>query len=84
MKRLTLSLISIILVSAAALAQNLYVNCGQVTYVFPSDRTGSMPYGGLGTTLEIMGKTFTISDINSMYVASGEVTDNLVTVAYQG
>ncbi|MDE6052136.1 MAG: carbohydrate-binding domain-containing protein [Paramuribaculum sp.] len=84
MKRLTLSLISIILVSAAALAQNLYVNCGPVTYVFPSDRTGSMPYGGLGTTLEIMGKTFTISDINSMYVASGEVTDNLVTVAYQG
>jgi len=62
-------------------AQTLNVVVGNVTYQFPASQTGEMTYAD-GTTLTIMGKAFTISDLNQVYVDNTAVTDNLVSVSY--
>ena len=64
-------------------AQTLNVTVGNVTYLFPADQTGDMTYTD-GTTLTVMGKSFTISDITAMSVDETAVTPNLVQVAYNG
>lgn len=64
-------------------AQTLHVVVGHVTYDFPAVQTGTMTYQD-GTSLTIMGKTFAVSDITHMYVDQSDVTDNSVTVSYQG
>lgn len=64
-------------------AQTLNVRVGDVLYQFPSADTGDMTYNG-GTTLTIMGKTFTISDITSLTVDYSEVAANSVMVTYDG
>ncbi len=69
--------------AATATAQTLNVKVGSVTYQFPSAQTGEMTYND-GTTLTVMGKTFQLSDISSMTVDNTSVTDNLVSVAYDG
>ena len=48
-----------------------------------SDNSNHMTYSN-GTTLTIMGKEFAISDITGMVVDKSEVTDNQVTVSYNG
>ena len=82
MKRILTS-IAALLATLTLAAQTLNVKVGNVTYLFPAAQTGEMTYAD-GTTLTIMGKVFTISDISSMTVDNTEVTDNLVTVAYSG
>ena len=82
MKQTLLTLIAV-LAGMAATAQTLNVQVGQVTYQFPATQTGEMNFTG-GTTVTIMGKTFTITDITSMYTDESKVTDNLVAVAYDG
>lgn len=72
-----------LLLTLAAKSQTLNVQVGNVTYLFPASQTGDMTYAD-GTTLTIMGKTFTLSDISSMAVDDTEVTDNLVSIAYSG
>ncbi|MBR6017299.1 MAG: carbohydrate-binding domain-containing protein [Paludibacteraceae bacterium] len=62
-------------------AQTLNVQVGQVTYQFPANQAGEMNYSN-GTTLTIMGKTFTLSEIDNMYVDETAVTDNLVSIVY--
>ena len=64
-------------------AQTLNVTVGNVTYLFPAEQTGDMTYSD-GTTLTVMGKSFTISDITAMSVDETAVTPNLVQVAYNG
>jgi len=64
-------------------AQTLNVTVGNVTYLFPAEQTGDMTYTD-GTTLTVMGKSFTISDITAMSVDETAVTPNLVQVAYNG
>jgi len=66
---------------SAAFAQTLNVQVGNVTYLFPASQAGQMPYSG-GTTLTAMGKSFTLSEVDSMWVDETTVTDSLVTVAY--
>ena len=78
-----LSIITVIMLTIAASAQTLNVNVGNVTYLFPAAQTGDMTYTD-GTTLTIMGKVFTLGDITSMTIDNTEVTDNLVTIAYNG
>ena len=72
-----------LVLAIAAQAQTLNVKVGDVTYLFPASQTGEMTYT-TGTTLTIMGKDFTISDITKMFVDNAEVVDNTVTVSYNG
>ena len=67
--------------SSFVLAQTLNISLGEVTYQFPSEQAGQMTYSS-GTTLTVMGKTFTLSEIDNMYVDETEVTDNLVSIVY--
>ena len=64
-------------------AQTLNVTEGNVVYQFPASQAGDMTYSD-GTTLTIMGKAFTLSDISSMTIDNTEVTDNSIGVAYDG
>lgn len=82
MKRV-LTILAAALMVLTVNAQNLNVSVGDVTYKFPASQTGEMTYTD-GTTLTIMGKEFAISDITAMKIDFAEVTDNLVTVEYNG
>lgn len=77
------ALVAVLLLTVAATAQTLNVHVGNVTYQFPASRCGEMTYTD-GTTLTILNKAFTLSDISSITVDDTEVTDNLVQVAYSG
>ncbi len=76
------SILASILLTMAAGAQTLNVNTSDGTiWQFPAASTGDMTYSN-GTTLTIMGKTFTLSNVSSMNVDNSTVTNNLVSVAY--
>ena len=84
----TLRIIALLCIMHCALcinisAQTLNVKVGNVTYQFPAAQTGDMTYND-GTSLTIMGKTFTLSDIDAMTVDDSEVEDNMVNVVYDG
>ena len=81
MKRIATIIVFAVLMALTAAAQTLNVTVGSVTYKFPAAQTGDMTYTD-GTTLTVMGKTFTLSDITSMTVDASSVTNNLVTVSY--
>ncbi len=82
MKRAYSLIIAMVLV-ASTFAQTMNVVVGSVTYQFPAAQAGEMTYDS-GTTLSILGKTFTLTDIDEMYVDDTAVTDNLVTIGYDG
>lgn len=56
-----------LVMSASAIAQTLNVQVGNVTYQFPAAQTGQMTYTN-GTSLSIMGKTFTLSEVSGMTI----------------
>lgn len=78
-----MTIIAVLLTTLAATAQTLNIQIGSVTYQFPAASAGDMTYTD-GTTLTIMGKAFTLSDITAMSVDNTEVTNNLVSIAYNG
>ena len=84
----TLTLMAAVAISATAFSQTLNVVTGDVTYTIPSAQAGNMEYVGVDnsndTQLTILGKAFTLSDITRMYVDASKVTDNTVTVTYDG
>ena len=82
-KPIVFGLLSIVLLPLSLQAQTLNVQVGQVKYLFPAAQTSVMPYEN-GTTLTIMGKVFTLSEIDSMYIDETAVTDGSVQVAYDG
>ena len=82
MKRTLLYIIALVL-TIAATGQTLNVRVGSVTWQFPASQTGEMTYDN-GETLTVMGKTFTLADIFEMTVDDTEVTDNQVSVSYDG
>ena len=73
--------ISGLAVSGLLCAQTLNVQSGKVLYQFPAAQTGEMPYEN-GENLTIMGKTFALSEIDSMYIDETAVTDNAVAVDF--
>lgn len=77
------ALFTALLLTITAVAQTLNVKIGSVTYQFPASQTGDMYYSD-GTAVTIMGKTFTLSEIDAMTVDNAEVTDNTVNVTYDG
>lgn len=82
MKKLYSILIGLVL-SIVAQAQTLNIVADNVTYQFPASQAGDMNYNG-GTTLSVMGKTFSVSDISKMYVDASEITPNSVSISYNG
>ena len=83
MKKIVTTALMAVLMTVAAAAQTMNVVVGSVTYQFPAAQTGDMTYAE-GKTLTVMGKTFSLSDITKTYVDETEVTDNRVTVFYNG
>jgi len=81
MRRLLTLCLTLCLVVANVSAQTLNVVTGNVTYTVPAAQAGNMFYAG-GTTLTILGKSFNISDIDSIYIDNTEVSDGTVTVNY--
>ena len=71
---------------SGAMAQTLNVKVGNVTYQFPAAEImedGRMVFAD-GTSLTIMGKTFTLSEVTGMYVDNTKVTDDAIAVTYDG
>lgn len=82
MKRIVI-LIAAVLVAIVSMSQTLNVEVGNVTYQIPAAQAGDMVYSN-GTSVEIMGKAFALSEVKSMYVDQTAVTDNTVSVNYNG
>ena len=82
MKRLTFIFIAFVL-TTFGMAQTLNVQVGNVSYLFPAAQSGEMTYTD-GTTLTIMGRAFSIAEIDSITLEKTNVTDNLVSVVYSG
>ena len=82
MKKIYSLLIGLML-TIAAQAQTLNVVIGDVTYQYPASQAGLMNYSD-GTTLTILDKTFSVSDISKMYVDASEVEANSVNISYNG
>ena len=83
MKKALLVLTAFLALATSVTAQTLNVKVGNVTYQFPASQTGDMPFAS-GTSLTIMGKTFATADISGISIDNSEVTNNLVSVTYDG
>ena len=85
MKKIIWSLLLLLSPLASSLsplaAQTLNIQVGNVTYLFPAEQAGVMPYAD-GATLTVMDKVFNLTDITRMYVDDTKVTDNLVSINY--
>ena len=77
------ALLTALVLTIAATGQTLNVKVGSVTYQFPASQTSEMTYMN-GTTLTIMGKKFTLADIDAMTIDNSSVKDNNVNVSYEG
>ena len=66
---------------AAMAQQTLNVYTGKVRWAFPAEQTGQMTYDA-GQTLTVMGKTFAISEIDSIVVNHDELTEDNILVTY--
>ena len=65
---------------AAATAQTMNVKVGSVIYQVPAAQAGDMTYSD-GTSLTIMNKAFTLSDIDEIYVDDAAVAAASVSVS---
>ena len=83
MKRTFSTIILLPAFAVATSAQTLNIQTSGVTYLIPASEAGDMVYTG-GETLTVMGKTLNVSDISKMYVCDNEVSDNSVSVTYNG
>ena len=83
MKNIFFLVVTALTIGVMLNAQTLNVQQGQVTYKFPAEQTGQMPYSN-GTALNVMDKTFTLSEVTKMYVDESAVVDNTVSVVYNG
>lgn len=82
MKKVAAFLTALVL-TISATGQTLNVKVGSVTYQFPASQTGEMTYQA-GKSLTIMGKTFSLDDIDEMTIDDSSVKDNNVDIAYDG
>ena len=74
-------MIFVLAVCTLTTAQTMNIQVGQVTYQFPAEQIGQMNYTD-GTTLIVMDKVFTLSELSLMYVNDATVEDNTVSVVY--
>lgn len=78
-----LLLASLLTLPAAMEAETLNIRIGNVTYAVDSSEAGDMIYDS-GSTLNILGHEFSLSEIESMYVDNSTVSATTVTVTYNG
>ncbi len=84
MKKIMSLLAALISIGSCAFAtQTLNIQVDNITYRFPAEQTGMMTFSD-GTTLTVMNKTFTLADIDRMYIDDTAVTDGAVDVVYNG
>lgn len=83
MKKIFSTIVAILTIAAATTAQTLNVTTSGATYQFPATQTGKMTFAD-GSTTTIMGKTFNISDITTMFTDNSNVSDNEVNITYNG
>ena len=83
MKRFTALFLSLLAVLAMTTAQTMNVKMGDVTYAYPTTETGDMEFSE-GTSLTILGKTYTLDEVESIEVTDDEVDENTVNVVYDG
>ena len=81
MKKIFCSIMAML--TMATSAQTLNVTSGSATYQFPAEQTGKMTFAN-GSTMNVMGKTFAVGDITSMFTDDTAVSDNEVNVTYIG
>ena len=81
MKKIFCSIMAMLTMAASALTLN--VTSGSATYQFPAEQTGKMTFAN-GSTMNVMGKTFAVGDITSMFTDDTAVSDNEVNVTYIG
>ena len=81
MKKIFSLMIFVLAVCTLTTAQTMNIQVGQVTYQFPAEQTGQMNYTD-GTTLTVMDKVFTLSELSSMNVNDATVENNTVSVVY--
>ncbi len=85
MKRLLTICLTSMALSVSAQTQTLNLERNGVTYSFPTENTGVMPFTGNGTAVTVGGEFSFPLDANShIYVGSNPVEDNVVTVTYSG
>jgi len=82
MKRILLTLISAV-TAMTMTAQTMNVVVGEVTYAIPAADAGDMIYSD-GTTLTIINKVYSLSEVDQMYVDYSDVTEATVEVVYSG
>lgn len=70
------------LVSVSAQTLNIRTQ-GNVSYAIPAEQAQRMEYSASGT-MTVMGKALAVADVASMKVDNSDVTDNTVTVIYEG
>ena len=75
--------IAAMLTIAAAMAQTLNVTTGGATYQFPAAQTGKVTFSE-GSAMTVMGRTFSLGSITSMFTDNSKVSDNEVNVTYNG
>ena len=69
----------------SARAQMLNVETADgVTYKFPAAQTGDMTYNATGDSVTIMNKKLAVSDITAMKVDDSSMSDDSVSVVYDG
>lgn len=81
--RKILSITLAVALSVAVQAQTMNVVTGDITYQFAAQQAGEMPYLS-GTSVTIQGKTFTVADVSKIYIDESTVTDNTVSVTFDG
>lgn len=81
MKKIIATALCTFSIITLSLAQTLNVQVGNVTYQFPASEAGVMPFSD-GSKLTVMGKAFTLSEVDAMFVDGTEVVDNLVNITY--
>ena len=70
--------------AATAEAQTLNVVTQGVTYQFPAAQAGDMTYTDNGQVLNIGGRQFTVSTVSKIFVDETAVSDNTVSIHYNG
>ena len=74
------TLLAALMLTMTLTAQTLNIKLGNTTFRFPAALTGEMAYSG-GTALNVMGRSFRLTDISEMTVTSGCETEAMATVA---
>lgn len=72
-----------LMIAAAASAQTMRINQGDVTYAISASQAGEMPFTD-ATSITVCGRTFNLSELTNITIDDSSVADNTVDVTYNG